>query len=438
MTIDVYLRLSFVTLAFALAFGVFGCGGGGSKEDDLPVEQAATEEPAEPPRPVEYVIVHRNTPIRLAPDDDAPFLQYRPPDRQHEFDERRAEADKERAEKQAEADAERREREKKRRDNIRKRRKKLSWKRRKELRERDAERAEQRRTQRAERKLRDIRSRAQRDRIEGPDRPWIPFQLVGEKGDWLELSPVHRTDDPPHCYARNFGEVDRLAATFWVRRDDVASVTTSRVRVPVADGTEVILLPGVVVEKAGETSHRVYVDGFVLELDVPPDSIGTTYRPTLPFEAPMTDTVFTPIALAHGKLRFERSAPLPYNPYRQLYVTGTLYVGSRFYVTTQTPCGEYTVRASEELVEPVGRRGAMRLTPDTDSVSPPLAKEGSTAFMPDGREFARVRAAFPLGAHTTDVDGRKCFRSAVWGDSDAAVSRSLELCFAPEDLVLEE
>lgn len=424
-----------------LVIALAACGGGEAEPDAVPIQQAQVQRPEKPPEPPRFVLVHRNTRIYLSPDENAPYLQYREPERQAEFDERRAAAEAERLEKEKEAEAERREKEKERRDKLRKRRRKYSSKKRRELAERDKERAEERRIQRAQKELRDARRRAAKDRIEAPDRWWIPFLRVAERDDWLELRPVPRGVEPPHCFQGNFGELDRLDATFWVKKADVAPVVSRRVRVPVYSGTEVILLPGVALaphnDETGER-YRAYVDGFVLDLDVPSDAVGDWYRPDTPFEAPITDTVFTEIAFAEQKLRFGKSTRFPYNPYRDLYVTGTLRIDSKFYVTTQTPCGEYTVRAAEDLVEPAGRRGATRLTGDSTRVDPPYAKRGAVAHSADGKQFGRALVDFPLGDHTQDKDGRSCWRTAVWGKTDAAVQRAVELCFDPKELVLGE
>ncbi len=427
--------MRFLTTVVAV---LIGCGGGQASTtgDSSPRIEPVVEEPELPPR---YVLVHRNTPIRLQPSDDAPFLQYRTPERQAELEARWSDAEAKRLEAAQEAEKERLEAEKTRKDRLRKRRRKYSRKKRAELAVRDKERAEANRIKRAERTLRDIERRAAKSRLRGPDKLWIPFRLVRRKGEWLQLSPVRRDADPPHCYARNFGEVDRLDAMFYVRESDLAPVTTKSVTVAPQHGTHVTLRPGVAVRPTAGTeplTYEVFVDGFVLRLALPADAVAFDYEPQLPFEAPMTDTVFSPIALADGKLDLGPGQPLPFNPYRDLYVTGTLKVGSRFYATTQTPCGEYSVRVRDDMLEPVGKRGVMRLS-EEESVKPPFARAGAMAHLPDGAPFAPVRANFPLGDPTRTADNRACFRSAVWGKTDAAVSRSLELCFRTEDVNLE-
>lgn len=410
------------------------CGGANPTPQTDAVAEPVVEEPPAPPT---YVIVHRNTPIHLQPGDDAPFLQYRTPERQTAVDGRTMEDDEERAEKLKADDEAWWEKEKARRERLRKRLKKYRGARRAEVAERDRERAEARVSARAERKLRDIRKHADRHRLQGPDRPWIPFRLVKRQGEWLQLSPVHRDADPPHCYMNNFGEVDRLDATFWVRETGLEPVITRSVTIAPAQGTQVILRPGIAVqpiESDDPDRYEVFVDGFVLELTVPAGAVGTEYEPVRGFEAPMTDTVFTPIAWADNKLRLGTRDTLPYNPYRDLYVTGTLFVGSRFFVTTETPCAEYTVRASEDDIEPVGKRGVMRLSGEDETISPPFARPGALSYLPGGGAFATVRQPFPLGDTTQVVGERQCYRSAVWGETDAAVARSLELCFDPADL----
>ena len=434
-----------LTILCVLSCLLVGCGGGKKAEPARTSTKPIVEPvPEAPPPPPTYVIAHRNAQIHLQPDEKSAFLQFRTPERQEEVDERRAEQERERAEDAKKAEEERIEREQKRRQRILKKRRRLSKKRRRELAERDRERAEERAIERAEAKLRGLRRDARKYPLRAPHRWWIPFRKIGEDGDWVAVTAVGSDAEPPHCYRDNFGGLDRLDATFYVRKSDLATLTTRSAKAAPSQGTQVIIRPGVAVRLAREATednpakYDVYVDGFVLRLAIPADAVGTEYEPARPFEAPMTDTVFTARSWTRGKLKLANRMPLPYNPYTTLYVTGTLYVGARFYATTQTPCGEYTVRTHEDHIEPVGKRGVMRLTGGEQAVKPPYARAGAMSHLPSGEPFALVRRDYPLGEPTTESDGRKCYRSRVWGSNDKSATRALELCFDATRIVTVE
>lgn len=411
------------TVLFSLL--AVSCGG-----TPLPPATATTEVVVAPPPPPTYVVVHRNTQLHLEPRADSPFVQYRTPQQQADFDAAQQKAAQARATKEADAAKKRADNAKKRRERLRKRWQRVAKKRRAELWEGERERIAANKVRDAERTLASIRKRAQASRLEAPDKAWIPMRLVSNDGSWAQVTLPTQDQERPHCYRENFGVLDNIDATYWVRADQLGAVTTKSVTIAPQQGTQVILRPGVAMLPAGE-AYDVYIDGFVLRLDVPANAIGTEYEPGRPFEAPMTDSVFTAQALAGNDLVLGPGQPLPYNPFHPLFITGTLWVGSIFYATTQTPCAEYTVRAKEEHVEHAGRRGAMRLMDETEKVRVANARAGAAAFFPSSEEFGQLRGKVPLGEPTSEAGGRSCYNVAVWG---AASEASVELCFAPEDV----
>ncbi len=418
------------------------CGGGGEVQRAEAPMTEVTEKPEEvaPERP-RFVVVHRNTPIRLAPSDSSAYFQYRTPERQKDLEARWAEDAAEEVEREKERLENRNEREAKRRERMRKRRRKLRGQKRRDFDEREKLRKERLRHERATDEIERFRKHAKKMRWEAADRWWIPFQVVGERDGWMEIRPVPANTPRGHCFQRNFGQLDRLDATYWIRTSDAATVVTRNVSVPVWAGTEVKLRPGVAVERVEGDSEkplfRTYVNGFVLDLPIPPEALGDSYQPGNPFEAPVTDTVFTDIAFAERKLLIGKRTPFPYNPFANLYVTGTLRVDHRFYITTQTPCGEYTVRGDKDLIQPAGARGTTRLTADGIAVDPPYAIGGAVATTPDGERFGNVLVDFALGNEIEGPEGKSCWRTAIWGKVDAVVNRSVDLCFDPADVMRE-
>lgn len=425
-----------------LLFAILASACGGAAQPAGPAATATSVAEAPPPPP-KYVVVHRNSRVYLAPQSDAPFVQYRTPEEQTAYDAKQRKSAEARTKKANEAASKRAKTAKTRRDRLRKRWQKVSKKRRGELWEAENKRVAAAKVRQAERDLGAIRRRAQSARLEAPDKAWIPLRLLDDDGTWAKVTPIEPRSEPPHCYHNNFGVLDQIDAVYWVRSTDLAAVTKKGVTIAPQHGTEVILRPGIAVVPAGgeaEQLHDVFVDGFVLRLPVPASAIGTDYQPARPFEAPMTDSVFTAEVLAADKLVLGPKQSLPYNPFHPLFITGTLWVGSQFYATTQTPCGEYTVRAKEEHIEHVGRRGALRLTDDTVAVTGAHARAGAIAYLPSGEQLGKLRANTALGA-SADIDaavlagGRTCHAVPVWGSASAS---TVELCFEPTDIELAE
>jgi hypothetical protein len=195
----------------------------------------------------------------------------------------------------------------------------------------------------------------------------------------------------------------------------------------VAQGTEVILASGIATD-----GQRTYVDGFELGLDIPDSAVGDRFEVVRGFEAPYTETVFSPLAFQKGWLRLAKEAPLPFNPWHPLHVTATLYVGDRFYATTQTPCAEYTLRTIEEALEPVGKRGAMRLGgSESGEIKPPFARAGASLFGPDGQLIGTARGDLALVDEWEGPADLRCWHYEIWSGDEGR--RRLPVCVKPDD-----
>ncbi len=382
----------------------------------------AAEETPETPK---FVVISRLSPLYLAPSKSAPQLLYRTPEEQtakveemNAARERDAERLQKRAEKQAERDEKRAKREKKR---LRK----LRGDRREAYREKLEERAKEREREAAEGAL-DRKARwASKYAGEAAHEHLFAAELVERRDGWVGVRPIR--PETPRCYAGAATRLQALDVVFWTPEENLLDVVTKRVRVPVAEGTEVILAGGVAMKDG-----RAFVNGFELGLNVPQDAVGMTYEGVRGFEAPYTETVFSPVAYANDWLRLEKDAPLPFNPWFPLHVTATLYVGDRFYATTQTPCAEFTLRTIEEALEPVGERGAMRLGGSEDRVvEPPMFVAGAALFSPSGESIGTARVDLPVVDELESTEGRTCWHYVVW-DGDAG-QRRVPICSADAD-----
>ena len=226
----------------------------------------------------------------------------------------------------------------------------------------------------------------------------------------------------------------------WVRQDDVLPVTTGRVAVATGRGTSVTLLPGV----ALEAGQRALVDGFRLEIEVPAHAVDRVYEPTHElFEAPNTDTGFSNVAFAHGELKLSEEQALPFNPYYPLNVTGTRQIGRRFYATTQTRCGEYTVELEgQERLRTINERRVTRLSGGGRAVEEPYLEPDAELFWLDGSAAGRTMARYGLQREVEPRGARRCFAQRVYsmepGDPDEVPRDDpgvLVLCAAKGDVV---
>ncbi len=390
---------------FALIFlFILGCGGSEEVVDKPPIEKKSVIEQAQLPEPEpdrdEFVILHRNKPVYLAPNDDAPFVQYRTEEDQKAFNEKRREAAEKRAEKQQERYEKEIEREKKRLKRI------------KDPDDRE-EYVRKRRDSRARRYIKSIHKQAKRSKEGHPNSRFIVYRILEDQGDWLAVETLSKNEQRDQCYSGGHPGLSQISAKLWVKRKDLSEVTVRREAYQVWRGSEVKLAPGVVVTKSGKR-HVAFVDGFQVELKVPEDARSDRFSSRSFFEAPFTDTTFTDIALAEGQLKVSRNQSLPPNPYFDLYVTGTLWVGKKFFASTQTPCAEFTVHAEEAMLEPVGRRGAMRLGGAGDDVIPPWVDRGVTVYTAEGEELGKTTGEQSLGHELKPRGDRRCFEQNVF------------------------
>lgn len=368
-----------------------------SQQQTIETEPIETPQVAETPR---FVVISKNTPLYLAPSEDAPRLIFRSHEEQKKLEAKWQSEIQEWAVKTQTKFAKEMETEKKR---MRK------------MKSSDArdEYAHKRRASRAARYIKDIDRRAKRIN-ESPQSRFIVLQKVQQQGDWLEVLTLNGEEESRFCYENGLPGLRAAKLRGWVKASSIERVTTERQRYPVWRGSEVKLAAGVVVEEH-QGDFVAHVDGFKVRLSMDDKSIADEFTPGPLFEAPYTASVFSEIALAEGHLQLSKDQTLPYNPFADLYVTETLWVDSTFFATTQTPCAEFTVHAEESLLVPAGKRRAMRLDGGTMSAAPPFAKRGSKLYDASGTEIGMASFDVSLGTPIeVDNQGRQCFEKLVW------------------------
>jgi len=344
----------------------------------------------------QFVIVPRTARLYFAPREDAHFLNFRSQEEQERLEERWRDDVQKWAERTQAAFAKEQERESKRMRKMKKR-------------EDREEYAETRRQSRANRLIRDIDRRAKRIG-ESPTSRWIVLKKVAESENFVEVETLLPDHEMAHCYQRGLGGIAGAKLRLWVKQEDLATVTRNVKSYPIWRGTEVKLTAGVVVEDG-----TAMVDGFRLKINFAPEDLGKSYVRAGLFEAPYTETVFSNVAYAEKHLQLSPDQTLPFNPFVEIYVKGTLRVDSRFYATAQTSCGEYTVLAHDTLLVPSGRRGAVRM--DGGPVAePPFARKGTELLTPDGTVIGMAAQEVSLGAETktNGPDGTTCFEKLLW------------------------
>ncbi len=121
---------------------------------------------------------------------------------------------------------------------------------------------------------------AGRDRAEGA---LTPFRVVADfSGTILEAEAVSADDTGDHCYFRAIPGVNDWDRQFFLRREDLALVTTREVQLSGPDGSAVTLAAGLALLPEGG-GYRVEIDGLSLVATLPDDAVGSSYRPSRHF-----------------------------------------------------------------------------------------------------------------------------------------------------------
>jgi hypothetical protein len=399
---------------------IAGCASVSPPPAQVPATATPTQE-TQPTAPPRFIVVSRNTPLLLSPDDDTPALLFR-------TDEEQVERDAEIAKKMAKYVEDRQKKYAKEIKAEKKRMRKIKD------REKRSDYASRRRLSRARRHLKGLEKKVLRYSDGHPAERYFSLAVTGETDAFYQVQNLIEDEELPHCYRHGLAGIGRGKLTFWVRKTDAELVTTLRENVEIWRGSSVAIAAGVVVEK-DEKSQTLLVDGYQIQGDSNTLSLDQTYTPGGTFEAPFTDTSFTDIAFAEGLLAFSQGQTLAFNPWVDVYVTRTLWVGKRFYATTQTHCAEFTVHAQEDLLAPVGRRAAMRLSGADAPVLPPYVAKGTPLSTLDGKDFGVATGDLALGQPLEIRTDRTCFQKWVWPVEKGANQRQITWCVSTDAVI---
>ncbi len=246
---------------------------------------------------------------------------------------------------------------------------------------------------------------------------FLPMRWVRDAGDFVEVETVEAPPDGSvHCYAGHLG-LDPLKLRMFVKREDLAPVTTRPLILLDAIG-RVSLPAGIAVPTAGP--RFTTVDGFALTLPVPPDAIGTRYQPTPQFD------VSTPVGEVKGALRLpgqKRAEGKPPPVFAQRKAARGVEAILR------TRCAEFAVVVpSVRAVSANSEIGALGGVVNDPRFS---ARAGATVRWLDGRVAGTVRSKLLLRAPFRDEPLRACFRVVF---DDGRDDGALSLCFDRRDL----
>ncbi len=279
---------------------------------------------------------------------------------------------------------------------------------------------------------------------------WV--ELVGESGEFYEVI----TRDTIYADGQCYGPVPDMWAYevhLFVHRQDVALATTEAVEVSFRDGTGATLKPGVALLPLTTMSRKpqylVAADGLHFVTHIRETAVGTAFRPD-PRPHERTSLTFT---LAEGAA-MRMGAGIPVERYRSWgmrrpttrdeHRQGAL-------ITLVGECGQYRVTVREEDLSLTGPGGGVAGLLGTGGGGAgvgevQVAAVDTPVYFPDGRRAGQVsyeQVFYPddLLAFEGGDRSLRCTTVLLGGGFEhlrPMEERSLQLCFDPAELALEE
>lgn len=431
-----------VCLALAVASG---CGGAaaptqraveGAANVDGKSSTAASERATSP----RYVVIHRDQPLYLAPNDAAEFVQFLSAQETAQIE--RARLAQLEAEREAAELAKRREAE--RQAKVAAQKKKQKPKKKKKKKARKLTRAQREALAKAEqeRKAKELKRQAARfvaaQEREQRARPYAHPQqryhvmrvIRALDSGWLEVESLERSEQAQHCWRESLPELEGAKLRFFVQPEQLSQVIVRLERFEFDSGVQVKLQPGVVVTERQGDQTTVWADGVSVRLDVPADAVDAGYKAPQLFESPETDAAISDVAFMRDELKIDKKQRLPFVSFFEQFVVETGQAKRSFYLTRQTPCAEFRVLAKPEHVEPLTKRRVTRIRGGHEEAKPPYVRAGATLWDMDGRQVGQAVEALSLvGAQAIEGShGRACYALKLWSKLPAASWRVLKLC----------
>lgn len=395
-----------------------------------------------------YIVVHRNEPLFLQPDEDAPYIQYMSAKEQQALERKLAQEARRRrldAEKKARIKRERemarakalaKHKKKQRRYKKRRRKKKkLTAAQRQAIADAKKARMAKIRRQKAIQVLKQQVRKVERLDYIHPREEMIVFKALSKKDGWFKVQTLSSTEEAQHCWSGALNSLQPAHLTFYLPTTSAQMVLTRMERFEIYRGTEVKFQPGTVLKRNSKGTYTAHVDGFDVHLDVPSDVIDVMYRNPRIFEAPESDTVFKPEAYSEKLLRIDKKQRLPYSPFYDLFVVRTGKSSRYQYGTVQTPCAEVTVMHPPEMTEYVTRRRTKRISGAKKKLAAPFAQANVALYTKSGQRLGTTTGKMPLGQPSGQSRGRNCFKQILWPKHNKTVWRTLDVCVKPDDIV---
>ena len=282
---------------------------------------------------------------------------------------------------------------------------------------------------------------AVRFRVKGGDGPLADheahrFEVLADRGEWVQLAPGQTSGWPPRTCAYPLFELSELAVALWVKRDALVPVTTRTVTERFADGTYLVILPGSPVgsERQSDGWRLMSSDDVSFFAPVPEAAVGYSFRgwaPPRKEPPPLTQRVRAAARLSFAGTELLRSGSVDGR-------VAKIEVGEEdAMLWLELDCVRAAVRTSSFNVteRKEGEGGGL------SDLLGALADGGwffvpakTAVYWPDGRTAGVQRRGINTssGRFTTQGDLR-CFTS-VLGEQGPRAERTVTLCYRAADL----
>ena len=248
--------------------------------------------------------------------------------------------------------------------------------------------------------------------LEDAQEPFPFFRLVGVDPDqrWATLQTM--PDDHRHCTGA-LSRFDNLDLRFFVRVEELATMTTREVRVVYPDDTAVTLSAGVPLLLV-DGHMNAWVDGFLFPAPVPQDAYAFAYEPEPHFAlggriALLNDVKWHGVRFAgvtHDKMPLARFPDelLPIYARRPLAEKADAEL-----VTLRTSCAQFEVVVARSAIEPGADDGA--LVGDEAGIGgiAPRVHKGVKVYARGGELVGVVREDLLIFEREAPDPSRRCF-----------------------------
>jgi hypothetical protein len=225
---------------------------------------------------------------------------------------------------------------------------------------------------------------------------YLVFRVVAEGPEFVEVET--NPDVGQHCYQPP-GEMRAVALRAFVRRSDLAPITTRETTIPLTDGASVVLGTGLVAMPAAAGVLRVDAEDWSLLLAVPHTAVGVMYEPRALPALASANEVTTPGAFrVAGQPLFKLSYPLPaYEVTRRAKdVLATLVVR----------CAQLRLSLSRDRVKaPDDQVLGGLVAPVSDGVT---IRAGAPVYWRDGAPAGSMRSSFTFRPSSVSSPGKRC------------------------------